>query len=99
MIDTSNNFPHIIRHYDPSEEFSDKYFIAVEQAILLECRNLVGALFHLVAVHYVFNIQYNMKAENMLHFLEERILGLKKRQNLRNPKYLSFLSAIDCLLK
>ena len=99
VIDTSNNFPHIIRIVDETQEMCDRYFIAVEQALLLECRDLVSALFHLVTVHYVFNIKYNSRAENLLYFLQEKIMSLDESSGRRNPKYSSFLAAVDCFVK
>lgn len=37
--------------------YSLQYFIGVEQSLLCEYTSLVTALFHLVVVHYVFNIE------------------------------------------
>ena len=77
----------------------DRYFIAVEQALFLECRYLVSALFHLVTIHYVFNIKYNPRAENLLYFLQEKIMNLDETSDRINPKYSSFLAAVDCFVK
>ena len=97
-MEANNNFPHIVRVIDETQDVQDKYFIAVEGTLLLECRDLVNSIFQLLSVHYVFNIQYHPKTENILLFLQEKMLGLSANGR-KNPKYLSFTAAIDSFLQ
>lgn len=59
------------------EECQDQLFIVVERELMLETSNIVSALFNLVAVHYVFNLDYNVKAKDLFRFLQEKVLTLK----------------------
>ena len=51
----------------------DQYFVAVEQQLLLESRELPTAVFLLLATHYIFNLSYHPKAEDLLHFIQEKM--------------------------
>ena len=100
MIDSSNNFPYIMKVVDRMEDTADKYLIIAEQTVLFESHELVTSLFHLLSVYYIFNIQYNPKSDLLLLFLQEKVLGLPSADTRqKSPKYLSFVSAIDCFLK
>lgn len=74
-IDAANNQPHIVRFVDASGDIPPSYFIAVEQELLLECRNIQSAVFLMLAVYYVFNIEYCTKVKDVLYFIQDRILG------------------------
>ena len=51
----------------------DQYFIAVEQTLMLECRDIATALFLLLASHYVFNLSYHTKCTDFLIFIQEKV--------------------------
>ena len=51
----------------------DQYSVAVEQQHLLESRELPTAVFLLLATHYIFNLSYHPKAEDLLHFIQEKM--------------------------
>ena len=53
-----------------------EYFISIEQKLVMESPNLTTALFNLVASHYVFNLSYQPKANDMLTFLQEKVMGI-----------------------
>ena len=94
-IDKNNNFPHIVRFVDSDDDIRTQYYIAVEQDLHMECKNMTSAIFLLLAMHYVFNIQYHPKIHDVLYFIQERVLGLT--DNVRkSTQYLSFTSAIAC---
>ena len=63
-----------------------RYHIAVEQVLLVECRSLIHALYCHLAVHYVFNIKYHSRAEDLFHFLFEKVLGIQEAGNQRKRK-------------
>ena len=69
-LNSFNGHPHIIKFTDDNKDITPQYFIGivsiivfitvligVEQSLLCEYTSLVTALFHLVVVHYVFNIE------------------------------------------
>ena len=58
------------------EEDNRQCFIAVEQQLTVEVTNIVGAIFYLLATHYVFNVQYHAKAKDLLLFLQGKVLKL-----------------------
>ena len=47
-IDENNNFPHIVRFIDSDCDIPSQYFIAVEQALHVECKNIVASIFILL---------------------------------------------------
>ena len=67
VIDPNNNQPHIVRFVDASGDISPSYFIAVEQNLLMECRNIQSALYLMLATYYVFNIEYCTKIKDVLY--------------------------------
>lgn len=99
MIDKTNNFPHILRLFDADDDIDPQYFIAVEQQILLECKDISNALFHLVCTHYVFNMSYHVRAKDVLHFIEDKILHIKDTTVKKSSMYLSITSAIECYVQ
>ena len=42
------------------------YFIVIEQAVFIECKTMTNAIFTLFAVHYVFNLEYNVSVKKFL---------------------------------
>lgn len=69
-MDSRNNQPHIIKFRDADPELRPQYFIAIEQKLVIECNSLVGAMFTLLATHYVFDLGYHTKAKDFFKFLE-----------------------------
>ena len=67
--DKDNNQPHIVV---VTKDEHCQYFIASEQMMMLECNNVMTALFLLLASHYVFNLSYHHKVTDFL-FLQEHV--------------------------
>ena len=80
------------------DDILPQYFIAVEQELLLECKNFENAVFLLMAVHYVFNIEYHPKVKDVFFFLQKKVLDIPDT-NKHSPMYLSVSSAIDLFLQ
>ena len=89
VIDTSNNFPHIIRLIDGDEEIADKFFVAVEQELVVKCARISTAILLLLSMHYIFNIEYNVKVHDVLTFFQEYMLGLGS-ESRKSAAYLNF---------
>lgn len=66
-----NNQPFIVKLSDISDDVSPQYFIAIEQELMIECKNLHDALFSLFAVH-VFNIEYHQRLMDFFLFIRAR---------------------------
>ena len=81
------------------DDVSPQYFIVVEQELLIECKDLVDALCALLAVHYVFNIEYHPRLTDFFIFLEEKIIGMKPSNGKKSPTYLNMTSAVQCFLQ
>ena len=75
--------------------FQANSFIAVEQALHVECKNIVTSIFVLMSIHYVFNIEYHPKIRDLLYYIQEHMFGLKD-DTRRSAQYLSFTAAISC---
>lgn len=79
----------------------DQYFIAIEQTLMLESRDVASAFFLVLASHYVFNLSYHSKLADFLIFVQERIakipsftdLSQKKRKE-KSPVSLSHVNGI-----
>ena len=95
VINAKNNFPHLVRLIDADEGIPDQFFIAVEQELLVKCRNISDALLTLISVHFIFNIEYNPKIHDIMCFIQEHVVGLCF-DGRKSAQYLSFTSAIDC---
>ena len=97
-IDPSNNQPHIVRFVDASGDIPPSYFIAVEQQLLLECRNIQCAVFLMLAVYYVFNIEYCVKVKDVLYFIQDRVLSFPDHSMKLSSLYRNTSAAIDLYL-
>ena len=89
--DKSNNCPHIVAI--EGDEFY-QYFVAIEQSLVLECKDIPTALFSLVASHYVFNISYQAKAVDFFTFIEKKILAISVDSSYKSPVAQSHVSGI-----
>lgn len=61
---------------DSEDSTSNEYFIMIEQDLLLKTARFDEALFLLLAVHYVFDLQYDVKVKEILTFLQEYVSKL-----------------------
>ena len=61
-----------------------RYYIAIEQELVIECGSMMAALYNLLAVHWIFNI---------LHFPSSR-----KKKGAQWAAYNSTTAAIACHL-
>ena len=76
--DRTNNQPHIVVFTDDDavDEPVNQYFIAVEQILLMQCSNAISAIFFLLAAHYIFNMAYHPKTNDILTFLQHKVAKL-----------------------
>ena len=60
-----NNQPHIVLFCDEDEDdegMARKYFVCVEQELMMESSNIVAAVFFCIAGHYIFN--FDLPSQN-----------------------------------
>ena len=70
----------------------DQYFVAVEQQLLLERPT---AVFLLLATHYIFNLSYHPKAEDLLHFIQEKMAQISSATRKKvNHQYINGISRV-----
>ena len=62
----------------------------------MQSRNMTNAVFLLLAVHYVFNIEYHPKVKDVLCFIQEKMRVLKYTAR-KSAQYLSFSAALSCM--
>ena len=76
--DQANNQPHIVVFTDDDvvDDPMNQYFIAVEQTLLMQCSNAISAIFFLLAAHYIFNMAYHPKTNDILTFLQHKVAKL-----------------------
>lgn len=95
LINKDTNQPHLLRLV--GEDLPSQYFIAIEQVPHVEVCDLVRGIFVLLALHYVFDMEYNPRLTDLYLFFEEKILCLPISAK-KSPTYLSATSAIECYL-
>ena len=97
LADKDNNQPHIV--VVQQDEY-DQYFLAIEQSLIMESRDVAGAVFFLLASHYVFNLSYHSKCADLLTFLQERVAKIpsfeasRKKRKEKSPVALSHVNGI-----
>ena len=57
-----------------------------------------NAIFTMLAVHFVFNIEYNHQVKDVLYFLQDKVLGFPDPGFKKSSVYMSISSAIDLYL-
>ena len=80
--------------YDVDDPRSNHYYIMIEQELFQESRSFNQSLYLLLAVHYVFNLEYNSSAYGALCFLQEFVLNLKDKKVKHTPSYTAVTSRI-----
>ena len=73
----STNQPMIVLMYDCEDSSRNDYFIMIEQELLLKTSHFDEAIFLLLAVHYVFDLEYDSSVYDTLLFLQEFVCKLK----------------------
>lgn len=67
-------------------------FIVIDNEVFLEVDSYSEALFALVGVHYVFNLEYPKKLKYVYQFLEEYVFGIPPKK--RNTQYRKGVSTL-----
>jgi len=69
-VQKDNNQPHIV--VIQRDEF-EQYFIVVEQTLIMEITDIATAIFLMLGSHYIFNLNYHPKINDLMTFLQEKV--------------------------
>lgn len=97
-IDGETTQPLIVRFTDADKDIAPQIFIAVEGDMLIECGNLPTAIYSMLAAHYIFDIQYNPKVNDVQLFLQEKVFRLHDPHAKKSSTFLSVVAGIDCYI-
>ena len=81
-----NSHPFIVRLYDGDEIITPVYSVMVEE-VTIKCRDLLTALYSVFTVHYMFNISYQAKLNDLFLFLQEVFSRYLKKQLKSQPTF------------
>ena len=96
--DSANNQPHIVMFIDSADKtYSPQYFIAIEQIMLIQCKTINHALFTLFAVHYIFNLEYNVRVKDFYRFLQEHLMEIADSSK-RSVNYANICTSIESFI-
>ena len=71
------NHPQIIRYIDADDQITAQYIVAVEKQALLQSSNLVGAVYALFSIHYIFNNEYHPRLKDFISLFKTSAFRLK----------------------
>ena len=91
------NHPLIIRYVDADDEVVPHYIIIVEKKPMMQCQSLLGAMYTLFAIHYVFNIEYHSRVKDFYLFIQKNCFMIKDT-TATSTNYANILSSIQCYL-
>lgn len=75
---------------------NNHFYIIVEQQLLQKTRNFVEVLYLLLAVHYVFNLEYEATNQSALYLLQEFVCKLKHKKVKQTAVYTAMTSHLYC---
>ena len=61
----------------------------------MKCPDFTTALYSVFAVHYIFNISYQAKLNDLYLFLQEVIFKIPDETSKKSAMYLNFCAAIE----
>ena len=88
-MDKDNNHPYIIRWFDGDRPTST-YKVFVEQQELIKCYDLTTALYCVFSYHYIFNISYHSRVQDLFLFLQKMVFGLPLQGLKKSAVYANF---------
>ena len=95
--DTTNSHPYIIRWYN-GDRPTAMYKIFVEQEDLAKCYDLTTGFYITFSYHYIFNISYHSRVQDVFLFLQEMVFCMPLQNQKKSAAYLNFCAAIEAAL-
>ena len=80
---------------DLEEALEDRFYIMTEGEMLCDCSSFSQAMFLQLAVHYVFNLQYDPTVYEPLLFLQEFVANVDDKFAKHSASFVSISSAIS----
>ena len=71
----------------------------MEGDLLIECGNHPAAINSMLAAHYIFDIHYNPKVNDVQLFLQEEMFRLHDPHAKKLSTFLSVVAGIDCYVE
>ena len=82
------------------EALAPVYSVVVEQDVTIKCPNFTMALYSVFSLHYVFNISYHGKLNDIIIIVSSRsCIQIPEDHCKRSPNLSSFcvaITAVDC---
>ena len=72
-MQAGNNQPHIV--VIQQDEY-EQYFVAVKQRIMMDTTDVATAVFLMLGSHYIFNLNYHQKVNDLMTFIQEKVAGI-----------------------
>lgn len=86
--------PVIVVLRDMDDLSQDRFYIMIERVMLHDTLDFTHALFLMLAVHYVYNLEYDTNVQEPLLFLQEFVSGIKDTIIKHSAFYSSITSRI-----
>ena len=87
-------------HSEKGSETFDRYFISIEQQLMLECSTLIAALFYCMEAHYIFSIcPTTRNLKNSGHFIQQKTFNLPSNELRLSPSAASHFTEISRLFE
>lgn len=99
FADSCSTHPLIVRRFGADDSIPPTYSIYVEGKDTIKCADVISALFVVFAYHYIFNISYHPKLNDLYTFMQEKIFGIPGDQKRKSPNLSSFMVAIAATIK
>lgn len=77
----------IVVMYDSEDSSRNKYFIMIEQELVIETIIFDEAVFLLLAIHYILDLEYDALVSDTLLFLQEFVCKVKGAKKKHSPVY------------
>jgi len=84
-----------VRRFDADSSIAATYNIYIEGEDIIKCPDFISALFIVFSFHYIFNISYHSKLDDLFTFLQERIFEIPGEKKKKSPNLSSFMVAIS----
>ena len=84
----------IVLMYDIEDSSRNHYYIMIEQELLQDTHHCDEAIFLLLAVHYIFNLEYNGTVSDSMLFIQEFVCKLKDTKCKHSAVYTNVTSRL-----
>ena len=98
-VDSASTYPSIVRKFDADNSIAATYSIYVEEEDIIKCPDFISALYVVFSLHYIFNISYHPKLNDLFTFLQERIFEIPGDQKRISLTLSNFMVAISVASK